>query len=65
VEESMTLYPKNLLLFVVFMAVLFLAVGARAGSISPSLAWVGIGGIVAVEAFLCLGIFTGRRRHSN
>jgi hypothetical protein len=58
----MTFYPQGLLVFAAFVAVLLLAANARAGHIHTSLAIVGVAAIVAVEACLFLGLFTGRRR---
>ena len=58
----MTFHPKNLLVFVAFMAALILAASARAGHISTSFAVVGVAGIVAIEAALFFGLFAGRRR---
>ena len=58
----MTFHPRSLLLFAAFAAVLLLAANARAGHIAAPLAAIGIVGIVAVEAALFFGLFTGRRR---
>ena len=58
----MTFYPKGLLVFVAFAAVIVLAANARAGRIDTSFAVIGIVAILAVEAALFLGLFAGRKQ---
>ena len=57
----MSFYPKNLLILAAFIAAVLLAVNARAGRIDPSFAVVGIVAILAVEAMLFFGLWTGRK----
>jgi glucan phosphoethanolaminetransferase (alkaline phosphatase superfamily) len=58
----MKFYPKGMLLFAAFAAVVILAANARAGHIDPSFAVVGIVAIVAIEAALFFGLFSGRKQ---
>jgi hypothetical protein len=58
----MTFYPRGILAFVAFVAVLILAVNARAGRIDTTFAIVGAIAILAIEAALFWGIVSGRTR---
>jgi len=57
----MTFYPKGVLLFVAFAAVIIIAANARAGHIAPAFAVAGIVAILAVEAVLFFGLVSGRK----
>ncbi len=57
----MTFYPRNLLLFVAFIAAILLAVNARMGHIDPLFAILGIVAILTVEGMLFVGLWTGRK----
>jgi hypothetical protein len=58
----MTFYPKGLLLFVAFAAVVIIAANARAGHIAPAFAVAGIVAILAVEATLFFGLLSRGKR---